>query len=427
MRHAKAAEYYNRAKILFYTDQENNPIVCLQSIMLFYWWAPRGPALVHKDAAWWWTGIAIKYAQQMGLHREPKNVCDVGGDAVQGLRRRIWWTLFARERLTGMCQGRPLTINPEDCNVREVSLEDFGSSEDARVDVFIYWVRLCGIIGRVSQHLSRNLEQALFPTTLAEELIGWAHSLPSHLELPDMADRARKFNRDVLKLHLPYLTTVTILHLNWSSQHPSQPWPEAYTAAVLSASCVTRIFKDFLARGEIRFLGAIACWYVGVAIIALLQTQQIDCLAECGAEDIRILRLALNELASLWPSTAIFVKGFDRLRAFESLGARRDGGAALNPQVPRTTGNTATSGLSDLNWPHGVDWQSYFPHVTTRTCGLAGILLAEPHQPEIWGDLSWLGDATTYFQDLFDSSDALLDPYLENLSALCRIDDQIRL
>lgn len=42
MQHATAAEYYNRAKMLFYMDQDSNPIVCLQAIMLFYWWAPRG-------------------------------------------------------------------------------------------------------------------------------------------------------------------------------------------------------------------------------------------------------------------------------------------------------------------------------------------------------------------------------------------------
>ena len=41
VQHAEAAEYYDRAKMLFYTDQESDPIVSLQSIMLFYWWAPR--------------------------------------------------------------------------------------------------------------------------------------------------------------------------------------------------------------------------------------------------------------------------------------------------------------------------------------------------------------------------------------------------
>lgn len=42
MKHAEASEYYSRAKMLFYTDQESNPIVSLQAIILFYWWAPRG-------------------------------------------------------------------------------------------------------------------------------------------------------------------------------------------------------------------------------------------------------------------------------------------------------------------------------------------------------------------------------------------------
>ncbi|KIW12445.1 hypothetical protein PV08_09722 [Exophiala spinifera] len=469
MQHARAKDYYDRAKMLFYMDEESDPLICLQSIMLFYWWAPRGPSQVHKDASWWWTGIAIKYAQQMGLHREPRNVEDVGGAAAQGLRRRIWWTLFARERLTAMCQARPLTISPEDCTVREPSLEDFGSSsDDPRAEIFIYWVRLCDIIGRISQHLSRPTEGGQpfsFPTALAEELIAWINNLPARLQLPDMPDRSRRFDRDVLKLHLPYLTTVTILHLNWSSQHPSQAFPEAYTAAVLSASCVTRIFKDLLARGKIRFLGAIACWYVGTAIVALLHTQRIDTLVTPGANDIRILRVALNELAALWPSTAIFVKGFDRLRAFEHLentsggpnsgtlcqGSQLQGtGTTASQPAQRQTqeaqGNASPSGIHlapndnpplhysssiqdvHLQWPHGIDWQSYFPHVTGRTCGLAEVLLAQPHQPplDIWAglsSLSWFGtgDSTSpaQFQNLFDPTDTMLDPFLENLSALC--------
>ncbi|KAK5022308.1 hypothetical protein LTS07_010184 [Exophiala sideris] len=471
MQHARAKDYYDRAKMLFYMDEESSALVCLQSIMLFYWWAPRGPSQVHKDASWWWTGVAIKYAQQMGLHREPSKVEDVGGAVAQGLRRRIWWTLFARERLTAMCQGRPLTISPEDCNVREPSLEDFGpSSDDPRAEIFIHWVRLCDVIGRVSQHLSRPTEggrSPSFPTPLAEQLIAWAANLPAHLRLPDMSDRSRQFDRDVLKLHLPYLTTVTILHLNWSYQHPSQPWPEAYTAAVLSASCVTRIFKNLLARGKIRFLGAIACWYVSTAIVALLHTQRIETLAGPGANDIRVLRLALNELANLWPTTAIFVKGFDRLGAFEQLANAPGGGDGRqqqgsqqqgeNPprmaqmqQVPQVQQSGVqritppvgvhlpsndnpplpSSSMVDvhLQWPHGIEWQSYFPHVTTRTCGLAEVLLSEQHQPpgDVWSGLSllsWFGlgdtEAPAQFQNLFDPTDTMFDPFLENLASVC--------
>ncbi len=94
VQHATAEEYYTRAKILFYTDEEKDPIVCLQSIVLFYWWAPRAPSTINKDGAWWWTGLGIKYAQQMGMHREPDQIQGAGGSQLQGLRRRIWWTLF---------------------------------------------------------------------------------------------------------------------------------------------------------------------------------------------------------------------------------------------------------------------------------------------------------------------------------------------
>ncbi|RVX70506.1 hypothetical protein B0A52_05157 [Exophiala mesophila] len=422
IQHAKAADYYNRAKLLFYTDQENNPITCLQAIMLFYWWAPRGPSLVHKDAAWWWTGVAIKYAQQVGLHREPRKPEDVGGPAMQGQRRRIWWTLFARERLTGTCQGRPVTIDPADCNVREPSLEDFTPSEieDGRADIFIQWVRLCAIVGRVGQHISRQSNPPSFPAPLAEELVQWVQNLPPRLRLPETSDRTRKFDRDILALHLPYLTIVTILHLSWSSQNPSQALPEAYAAAVLSASCTTRIFKDLLARGEIRFLGAIACWYVGVAIVALLHTQRLDQLAECGAEDIRTLKVALNELASLWPSTDIFVQGFDRLRVFENLGRTRPNKDSVNSHnnVARLAKDNVSTPLRDLDWYHGIDWHSFFPGVSTRTSSLATTLLEEK-QGDLWGDTSWLGDPALQFQDLFNEPNIALDPSLENLSSLC--------
>ncbi|KAK5064635.1 hypothetical protein LTR84_000469 [Exophiala bonariae] len=417
IQHATAAEYYNRAKMLFYMDQDSNPIVCLQAIMLFYWWAPRGPSQVHKDAAWWWTGIAIKYAQQVGLHREPKNIQDVGGEAMQGLRRRIWWTLFARERLTSICQGRPCTINPKDCDVLEPTVADFGPSHstDPRAEIFVHWVRLCAIIGRVGQHLSHSPEQAAFPAPLAEELVKWTQNLPSHLSLSTIFDREQTFDRDVLALHLPYLTTVTVLHLNWSTQHPSQPWPEAYTAAVLSASCVTHIFKTLLARGEIKFLGAISSWHVAVAIVALLYTQRIEGLAESGAEDIRVLKLTLGELARIWPTTEIFVKGFDRLKAFENLPSGKHGQGATASAIDHPT---TSSPLSDVDWFHGIDWRSYFPNVTVHVSGIAAILLAEQPTGFVWEDMSWLADPAMHLQNLFDTSDATLDPFMENLSAL---------
>ena len=275
----------------------------------------------------------------------------------------------------------------------------------------------------MGQHLSRNSEHS-FPATLAQELIGWVRNLPEPLTLPIASDRTRAFDRDVHKLHLPYLTTIIILHMNRSTQHPQQPLPEVYTTAISSASCIARIFKDCLARGQIRFLGAIATWYVGVAIVALLHTQQIERLAKRGAEDIRILRTALNELATLWPTAAIFVRGFERLKAFANLadstrqGQGNDGRPSQQePNFSRVDGSTSSLTLSDLNWMHGIDWQSYFPFMTVQTSSLlAEILAAEQQTENFLGDISWLDDPTVQLQNMFDPSDVFPNnSFMENL------------
>lgn len=88
------AVYYRGAKTIFYNDYKVNPLLRVASIMLFFWWSAGAPNLTNMDNAWWWTGIAIRIAQEAGLHREPQpNQQDQPWETV-GLRRRIWWTLF---------------------------------------------------------------------------------------------------------------------------------------------------------------------------------------------------------------------------------------------------------------------------------------------------------------------------------------------
>jgi hypothetical protein len=92
-----AATYYSRAKQMFYNDDEVDPVTCLQTVCLFYWWSPRPSSQLQKDSAWWWTAVSIRLAQQIGLHREPKPSQHGTADVNRGLQRRIWWTLFVSE------------------------------------------------------------------------------------------------------------------------------------------------------------------------------------------------------------------------------------------------------------------------------------------------------------------------------------------
>ena len=211
----------------------------------------------------------------------------------------------------------------------------------------------------------------------------------------------------VHNLHLPYLTTLTILHMSRFTQSSSQQIPEAYTAAILAASCVARIFKDHLARGGIRFLGGISSWYVGIALMALSHTQRIETLAKSGWEDVKVLQQALSNLATEWPSAAVFVKGFERLRLFDQP-ASKLGQDAFNSLYQNTPDESTSPTLSDGDVFSGIDWVRYFPFATAQTSSLARILLAK-HQTDLWADISWLGDPSSHLQTFFDSSEMYFD------------------
>lgn len=75
------------------------------------------------------------------------------------LWKRIWWTLFTRDRSVAVALGRPVHIHTEDSDVEMVTEEDF-IEDDAEaceqyppdpvhVQFFLHYVRLCEIMGLV--------------------------------------------------------------------------------------------------------------------------------------------------------------------------------------------------------------------------------------------------------------------------------------
>jgi hypothetical protein len=92
--HTNPSTYYDRFKSLFYGNREKNPLVRIISIILIYWWSAGPPDIVSMDSQYWWTSVAIRLAQEIGLHREPIGDPVFRPGETLGLRRRIWWTLY---------------------------------------------------------------------------------------------------------------------------------------------------------------------------------------------------------------------------------------------------------------------------------------------------------------------------------------------
>jgi hypothetical protein len=254
----------------------------------------------------------------------------------------------------------------------------------------MHWVQLCAILGDVAKYRSRSSIRSAspFPEHLAKELIIWVQSLPPDLLLPIGSKITTQFNRDVHQLHLPYLAVIVVLHLSKTSQ----PLPDAHPPAILAASCIARILKDCLARGRIRYMMAISCWYCGIALVPLIQARRIPRLAQSAESDISILLIALKELRVMWPTANIFLQGFERLCTNSESETHTHG----NLRGGTADGSPSIDNVSSAN---GIDWTQYFSFMTVETSGLAKALLPEYQVDLFIDDIGW-GFMT--LNDLFD-------------------------
>lgn len=118
-KHAREV-FFHRVRLLYEFGIEPNEEFVFQSLLLMSSWYDRNN---QRRDTWHWTGLALSVAQTMGLHREPTPRC--GPDRIQHLRRRLWWSLYIRDRLLALGTRRPMRIRDDSFNVTMLTLDDF--------------------------------------------------------------------------------------------------------------------------------------------------------------------------------------------------------------------------------------------------------------------------------------------------------------
>jgi hypothetical protein len=84
---SSSAEFYQRAKALYWVGHEKTALTVIKAITMLHWFTPDGPAHVSYDTSEYWLKIGVGLAYQIGLHREPP------AGPKRAIRRRMWWTL----------------------------------------------------------------------------------------------------------------------------------------------------------------------------------------------------------------------------------------------------------------------------------------------------------------------------------------------
>jgi hypothetical protein len=81
--YAFSEEFYRKAKALFYYRHKKNTLVTIIAISLLHWWGPASPGEISADGSFFWISVSVRFAHQIGLHKEPKE------GKYRALRRRL--------------------------------------------------------------------------------------------------------------------------------------------------------------------------------------------------------------------------------------------------------------------------------------------------------------------------------------------------
>lgn len=386
--------FYKRVKALYDANYETDRIAIVQSLVLMGWWW-EGPEDVTRNS-FYWTRVALSVAQGFGLHRSVEKTSMTLVD--KRLWKRIWWSLFLRDRWAAVALGRPVLINLEDSDVPMISEDDFNEDEPGVASpypanrihslYFIHAVKLSEIMGFVlRQHFSidaenlrrRNKVPSVSHCDMA--MVSWMQNLPEELKYKVRDNANHNFFKALL--HAQYYTILCLVHRSnilhetrTSSLYPS--WGIAFQAAHM----IAKIMENMLDYDEPRDCPAFFVYTLFSAMIMLIyQTESpIPTVVESARKALAICFKALKEMGRTWLVGRMVLKLFHQLNENKSL---RDhfvrsarGASGFAPRVPRkrqhagganvAAAGSSGSGMGPARSKRRVESQTFDPNASRK-------------------------------------------------------------
>lgn len=308
-----ALTFYKRAKALYDANYEDDRVTIVQSLLLLGWYW-EGPEDVTKNV-FYWSRVATIVAQGSGMHRSVEQSQLSKSD--KRLWKRIWWTLFTRDRSVAVALGRPVHINLDDSDVDMLTVDDFIEDEPDRarefapdpvhVHFFLQYVKLCEIMGIVlSQQYSvaskGRQRNAIDLTHSDMALADWLQNCPKSVywEMP------RHHFWSAL-LHSNYYTTLCLLHRahmppSGSSRFPSDsPYPSR-NIAFQAAAMITSIVENLAAHDELRYCPAFIVYSLFSALIMHVYQMRspVPSIQQVTQDRLRSCMQAMKEVSRVW-------------------------------------------------------------------------------------------------------------------------------
>lgn len=252
-RHRAKYVFFNRAKDIYDAEFERKKITIIQALFLMSFW--RAGALLEKDTRHW-LGSAITLAQTKALHRS------AGKAETQNakLKRRIWWSLYTRDRQCAAALGLPDRVRDEDCDFEALEISDFDFAFGPAVpkrqameyaNYALVMAQLATQLGRIvhSGYLPNQAFSDSHTAQMKEQLLELKQRLPPPKQHGDAISTQSSFFSNMLRLAYNNLLILLYRHdyvVNGEGGRESDGNIVLQTAAENS-----RIIEDMLAEGNL--------------------------------------------------------------------------------------------------------------------------------------------------------------------------------
>ena len=305
-----ALTFYKRAKALYDANYEDDRVTIVQALVLMGWYW-EGPEDVTKNV-FYWSRVATVVAQGSGMHRSVEGSQLSISD--KRLWKRIWWTLFTRDRSVAVALGRPVHINTDDSDVEMVSEEDFIEDDDPNneytqdplhVQFFLQYVKLCEIMGLVlSQQYSvaskARRQNAIDLTHSDMALADWLQNCPK-----EVCWEEQRHHFWAALLHSNYYTTLCLLHrahMPPASGRADQNSYPSRNIAYQAAGMITSIIDNLSAHNELRYCPAFIVYSLFSALIMHVYQMRsnVPSVVQATQERMRVCMNALKDVSRVW-------------------------------------------------------------------------------------------------------------------------------
>ncbi|KAK5118471.1 hypothetical protein LTR62_002986 [Meristemomyces frigidus] len=205
-----------------------------------------------------------------------------------------------RDALIATSRGRPRAIQLVDCHVRRPNADDFPDSA-ANGQLFISYVDICCALGDVVESFARDTITEDKKVAIENILYRWTRSLRGWLQLGHWNDTRASWELNphdfrARQIHPIYFVTLTIRSKTPGTHRAISP------TAILAASYVAGIYEDLLARDLVWLLSPTFTTFCFMAGLILLPLRKDAILWQSAQADLIIIQRSLEILSQRWKS-----------------------------------------------------------------------------------------------------------------------------